>query len=430
MSHAKPTIPVWTAILLSINIVIGSGFFASAQKISIDAGLLAPISWLLAGMLLFPIVAILAKLAQRYPHAGGLYVYSYETLGHSWGFLSGWVYFIGTVIGNVIVMHAFSSTLQKITTIQILLENIHLSGVSFDIFLVLFFASLNLLNIDFLKHIQVLFTALKCIPIALAIGALPFLFKLEHLTSTSISWHGLVSVLPLVLFSYIGIEACCAITNLIDGGAQKASRVLFISFLLIMSIYTLLQFSLLCIHGTAMVDPFMAILPLLTTNQHIVYWGNVLITLALLSSFLGGFYSMFYINNWNLYAIAEKKAIVGAPYFLKTNKNQVPWVCIFAQAALIITFLLMTTDITQLANMDGIGSVLAYLLSALAFLAIYKKSLMGFLAVACCMLFIGICTHNLLQPGTYGIPFLIILALGIVLHTLKYFFDKLQVPEI
>ena len=38
------------------------------------------------------------------------------------------------------------------------------------------------------------------------------------------------------------------------------------------------------------------------------------------------------------------------------HKNQIPWICVLTQAALVIAFLLMTTDITQLANMDGIGS--------------------------------------------------------------------------
>ena len=425
MSHPKsPTIPVWTAILLSINIVIGSGFFASAQKISIDAGLLAPLAWLLAGALLFPIVAILAKLSQRYPEAGGLYVYSYETLGHSWGFITGWVYFIGTVIGNVIVMHAFSGKLQEIPAIAGFLQNIQLQGVGVDMALVSFFALLNLRNIDFLKHVQILFTVLKCIPIVLALGALPFLFKLENLMQTSLNWHGLVIVLPLVLFSYIGIEACCAITDKINGGGAKTSRVLFISFMLIMGIYTLLQCSLLCMHGTAAVDPFTSILPLLTTNTQVIYWGNALIHGALLSSFLGGFYSMFYINNWNLYAIAEKKGILFSDTFLTTNKNQAPWVCILAQVALILTFQLMTTDITQLANMDGIGSVSAYLLSACAFLALYKKSTLGFLAIACCTVFIGICTHNLLQPDTQIVPFLIILFLGIGMHILGSWYNK------
>src|SRR5579862_8567610 len=138
-------IPVWVAILINANIVIGSAFFLHAQKISSATGLIAPIAWLLCGLMLFPLVIILAHLARTYPTAGGIYVYSQKQLGQFWGFVSGWGYFIGTIAANAAVLHAFSTELQKLGLTQNFFAT---SGntLYFDIFLVLIFTLLNLLN--------------------------------------------------------------------------------------------------------------------------------------------------------------------------------------------------------------------------------------------------------------------------------------------
>lgn len=67
-------IPLWIATLININIVVGGGFFLSAHSIFKSCGPLAPLSWILCGILLIPLVRVLAKLSSIYPTAGGLYI--------------------------------------------------------------------------------------------------------------------------------------------------------------------------------------------------------------------------------------------------------------------------------------------------------------------------------------------------------------------
>lgn len=425
MEHIK--IPVWVAVLINVNIVIGSAFFLNASHINYQSGILAPFAWILCGLLLLPLVIVLANLSKHHPSAGGLYAYSFRQLGPVWGVISGWGYFIGTIAANAAVIHAFSKKIQKIDYAhQFFANNTWMSGLSFDVMLIITFTLFNLLNVKFLEGFQIALTVLKAIPLLLIICALPLLFDVKNLMTAKLDLTGLLETIPLVLFAYIGIEACCAITDKIKDGKKNASRVIFISFAIVMSIYAILQLSILCIHGTANTNPFLAILPALTNNQTVITWGNNIIYFAILSSFLGGFYGMFYYNNWNLFAIAQDNHIVGSKKLTQLTRNQVPWACVLTQSFLTILFLIIVQKKAYLIAMSDFGTVIAYLLSTVAFLTI-TKTWAGFFALASCTLLILLCAKNLITSGIhYLIPFLVILLAGLVAHKINEYYKKYE----
>lgn len=412
-------IPLWVAVLININIIIGSAFFLVVPQVSPTGGILAPFAWFLCGLILLPLVFVLAKLAQKFPSAGGLYVYSLERLGPFWGFLSGWSYFIGSTAFNAIVIHAFCQDLQHITRLSSFFKITQLSGLYFDIAVILFFAFLNLLNIKFLEGFQIGLVIFKFIPLLAIIIAVPFFFDLNNLSAAHINFSSFLETIPLVLFAYIGIEACCSITDKLDNKEKNASKVIFISFLLAVSLYTILQLALLLIHGTAQTNSFLDILPKITTNKTLILCGNYFIHLSILLSFLGSFYGMFYFNNWNLYAIAERKNILFSSALTKLNKNQTPWICVIIQASCAILFLIFTRKEYSLAIMGDFGTMIAYFLSVISFLTLYNK-FTGYLALASSLTLIYLCTAKLISYGfTYLIPFLGIILIGLVAHQLN-----------
>ncbi len=376
MSTAIKKIPLSIAILININIVVGGGFFLSSSNIFKTSGRLAPLTWVLCGLLLLPLVQILADLSRLYPTAGGLYVYSKKNLGDFWGFISGWGYFVGTVAGNAIILHAFSDLAQKMGFVLPFAHTFSpaTSQLLFDIFFTILFTAINLANITILERIHVGFTILKTIPIALVLISAFFLFDFSHVIAAPVQPLGLLSSMPIVLFAYLGIEACCAITHQIKDGEKNSARAMLISLGIIIAMYSLVQFGLLGIFGAGNTDPFFSILPKLTSNQSIINLGNLVIKIAILSSYLGGFYGMFYSNSWNLYAIAKEKKIVFSEALTKLNKYQTPWVSILAQAVLVILLLFVArTSVTTLMTMSGLGVVIAYVLSAITYLVIGKK---------------------------------------------------------
>ncbi|MCK4264979.1 amino acid permease [Candidatus Babeliales bacterium] len=421
----KSKISLFLAILININIVIGGGFFLSTKVLSQKSGIFSALAWLMVGIILLPLVLVLAKLSKAHPVSGGLYVYSHKALGPFWGFLSGWGYYVGTAAGNAVILHAFRKLAEEMGLIQPILSLFKISGFGSDIFFIALFATLNLFNIELLGKIEVLFTILKTIPFALVIISSFFLFTTSNITpSHSFGISGMLNSIPIVLFAYVGIEACCAIAHIIKDGKKNTSKAILIAMGIIVSLYTVIQFLIVGIHGPAIIDPFVGIIPKLTNNPILIKWGTHIVGIAILSSFLGGFYSMFYTNNWNLFAMAEENKIPLSKQLLKLNTYKSPWLCIFAQAILIIIFLMITKNIENLMTMSDFGVVIAYLLSTIAFIAMYKSKksqlIVSGLSLLSCSYLLYACFNNLAKSGIlFLLPYLGLLGIGLVGYKVK-----------
>lgn len=423
-----PQIPFWIAVVININIVIGSAFFLGAPRIAALGGVLAPLAWLFCGLLLLPLVLVLARLAQEYPTAGGIYVYSKERLGDIWGFLSGWGYFIGTVAGNAAVIHAFSHQLHQSANISTWLVAWNISDSWVDALLVVVFTLFNLLNVAFFERLQITFTVIKSIPFLLLLVAAPAVCSIPPMSSVSYDIGGLLSGIPFVLFAYIGIEACCAIIDQIKGGHRAGSRAILTSFFIIVSVYTLFQAILVC-SGDSSVNAFFNILPRLTSNQYLIAWGNNIVFCSILASFLAGFYGMFYYNNWNLYAMAQERSIPGSSYISIKNQQGVPWVCVLIQSLLVMAAVFALQTSHALVTVGDFGVLLAYALCVFSALRV-RASFISIAALVSCGVLIYICAQGLWQDGVLAyVPFIVVMFAGVLLYALARLLNLHRSPS-
>jgi APA family basic amino acid/polyamine antiporter len=355
---------------------------------------------------------VLGKLSSVHPVSGGLYVYSKELLSPFWGFVSGWGYFIGTAAGNALIIHAFRNLAVELGF------SFGLQGLWVDVIFIVFFTFLSLFNVEIMGVAQSFFTLLKTIPFfAVIVGAL-YLFKTENIVGTIPSFSSFTSGFPIVLFAYIGIEACCSIGHVIEDGKKNTSRVLLIALGLIIALYTIIQFLIIGIHGTIYANPFTTILQKITTNPFIIGYGNKVIEIAILSSYLGGFYSMFYANSWNLFAMAEEQTLPFSKQLTKLNNYKMPWLCVATQAALVIFFLTLTTQMNVLMVMSDFGIAVAYILSTLSFLVLMRSTkasyTTGILALGACSYLLYVCFTDLASAGlVLLVPYLVLLVLGL-----------------
>ncbi len=413
----QQVIPFWLAVLININIVIGAGFFLVVQKISIASGALAPFAWLLCGILLLPFVNAIAQLSQRFPRAGGIYVFSNELLGDTWGVVSGWAYYLGTVAANACVGHALAEALMQFPGINNYVVAYNIPVLYGDIFVVGLFTLLNLRNIDFLEKAQLLFTSFKMLPLVAMVIALPLLFSWSNVMSGSFEPLSLLPTLPKVFFAYIGIEACCSVMDKIDNAKKNASRLIFTSFAAIVAIYGLLQLAALSIHGTTDVDAFLSLPGLLFSNPVLAGLTNYAIRIGLLASYLAGFYGVFYFNNWNLYTMAKETGIKQIAFLTKLNADQVPWVSVLAQSGLVLSFLLFLHS-DYIYILADAGTVIAYVLTAVAFFA-WQRSLVALLAIISCSSLLYVFGKNLLDSGLVTlIPAILMLVGGVIFYWL------------
>jgi basic amino acid/polyamine antiporter, APA family len=406
------------AILISINIVVGGGFFISSGKVSQECGGFALLIWVACGLLLLPLVKVLSDLSERYPSAGGLYIYSQETFGDFWGFVSGWSYFVGTIAGNAMILYAFADLLTEIFPGLKVVSMIYL-----NLLLVVLFSVSASLEVKILENLNIAFTSLKMIPLVLAAVATPFLFNAKNLALAVIDSSKLIRTVPIALFAYIGIEACCSIAHMIKGKKNSSAKAMMFSMTIIIGIYGIVQFCLLSSLGPVTgQSPFFQIIPKLITDPTVAGYLNFLVKLAILSSFLGGYYAAFYANSWHLYAIAKSKRILLSSLLSKLNKYKAPWSSIAAQAGLTVLILIIgQNNITTLMTMCGFGVVISYFLSVLAFLKIKStfntNPFIGYAAAAGTLFLLAFCINDLVSDGLqYFIPFILVLVVGLVIH--------------
>ena len=409
------TIPFWLAVLININIVIGAGFFLQVQSISRASGALAPVAWLMCGLLLVPLVNALAQLSLKYPRAGGIYIFSREQLGAWWGMVSGWSYYVGTAAANAAVGHALTLAIVDLPWISSVVQQHNVPMLACDAVMIIIFTLFNLRNIDFLENAQLFFTSLKVIPLLALVLALPKLFAWQNVLAGGMPFDSLVPQLPGLLFAFIGIEACCSVMDKVENSKKNAARLIMFSFAAIVAIYAVLQFAVLGVHGSRDVDPFLCLPNLFFQHPGLIAGATLAIRLGLLASYLAGFYGVFYFNNWNLHTMAKETGIVPLRFLTKLNASQVPWVAVLVQSAVVMVFL-ATAQIGTLYVIAGLGTVIAYALSAIAFFA-WRRSASGVLAMLSCLLFFYACGNDLVQNGLMaGLPFVVILLLGLVAY--------------
>ena len=236
---------------------------------------------------------------------------------------------------------------------------------------------------------------------------------------------GLLTSMPIVLFAYLGIEACCAMSHAIENGKRNAARAMLVSLGIIIAIYSITQFGLLGIVGVNSKNPFLEIIPKLTANARIIYFGNTLIKFAILSSYLGGFYGMYYANSWNLYALAKEKTLLFSEKLSVLNRYNTPWTCIIAQGIIAILLLIISSksDLT-LMIMSGFGVVIAYILSTITYFFVTKKTkrnlFIGTMSLVGCSALLILCFNDLAAAGLrYLLPFIALLLSGTVFYQIK-----------
>ena len=108
--NLKKEISLFMATMLVCGNMIGSGVFMLPATLAQLSGPLATIiAWVLttAGSIL--IAMSFANLGSKYPTTGGAYQYTKKAFGEFTGFLSAWLYWNGSWIGNAAIIVALSS---------------------------------------------------------------------------------------------------------------------------------------------------------------------------------------------------------------------------------------------------------------------------------------------------------------------------------
>ena len=136
----KHALSLTSALLINLNIMIGTGIFINTAALSKFAGFLGFVSYLIIMVCILPLIACLIGLIKKYP-SGSFYIYATKNYNSLAGFLAAWAYFTGKLGSAALLVHVFSLLMQ---TLVPCLSSVNI--ICMDAAIIAFFCWLNTLD--------------------------------------------------------------------------------------------------------------------------------------------------------------------------------------------------------------------------------------------------------------------------------------------
>ncbi|MBP3088890.1 amino acid permease [Corynebacterium sp. sy017] len=368
------TVKMWSLVGIIIGSCIGAGIFSLPQNI---ASVAAPgamlIGWFIAGIGMLSVAFVFHILAYRKPHLdSGVYSYVRAGLGDFIGFVSGWGYWLGSVIAQVGYATLFFSTIGHYIP---LFDEDHLFSQAIAVSIltwVIFFGLTR--GIKQAAMMNAITTIAKLLPIFCFIIFVAFLgfswdtFTLDFWGKASGTdvFHQVKGIMLFTVWVFIGVEGASVYSKQARTRADvgKATFIGFFTVLVLLVSIATLSFGVLSQQQlAALPDNSMAAV----LEAVIGPWGGALISLGLCLSVLGAYVS------WQMLC-AEPIVLMAHDGLLprklgKTNPNGSPWVAqlistITIQIWVIVFFCNETTYISMV-QLATIMYLLPYIFSAL-----------------------------------------------------------------
>ncbi|MBT4595244.1 amino acid permease, partial [bacterium] len=232
-------ISVFTAILLSMNVMVGTGILFSPSIMAAKAGNASFLAWPLTALIFLPAVFGVSQISKLIPETGGVYIYSTKILGRFAGFVTGMLSIVGYTLATATVVSALRIAMAQNFPTVIMFQ----SPVAFGIMAIASICMFNLISTQAFGKIQGPATIVKLIPIFLLIAFLPLITR-RWLPIVAPDAMSLPSSLTLAIFSYFGFEYACNIGHHLPN-KRDISKVIFLAFGGTALIYTLFHFGLL-----------------------------------------------------------------------------------------------------------------------------------------------------------------------------------------
>lgn len=400
------TISLQAALLTNLNVMIGVGIFVNTAPLIKQAGPLSPLSYLIVGCIMLPLILAINKLMIR--HKGGnFYTFGAENLSPIWGFISSWSYFIGKLASCSLMIHFFSSLIQNIFP---QLNIIPTLGLDFLAILILTF--LNCLNTTIGTRIQLIIFLLKISPIIFIILAGIWLADLSNWSYQAGPINNLLPTIPLVVYAFTGFEATCSLASCLKNPEKNGPKAILGAFGIVVLVTIFYQFWSFMIAGNSLAhaqsfsDAFAILARNISSNSatqtKLAYF---LQTAASVSAF-GAAYGVFYSNNRNVYSLAQQGHLIFSRYFMHLNSHQIPWLAVWVQAFFCTLYLLVTRgNNLPLQQLGAIGCTLAYLISCLGLIKHgFKRNFIGILGLLSSLFLLGLSLLSAFKSTSFAIP--------------------------
>ena len=229
MAHAKK-IGLATAIIVSMNAMIGAGIFSVPSALGSLVGPAALLTYVIVIGAVWCMGGAMARLAQHYPQEGSFYTYARQWGGHYVGLLAAGLYFLGLIIGMGHLTHTMGLYLTHYFP--------GLSAFGLGAIVLIFLTLLNVIGVKLSQWGQFILIGATLFPLA----AITFLCLTHGSASNFVpfipfGWHSIFAATRVVIFGFFGFECAASLFNVLENPQKNIPKALVWSIILVGLLY-------------------------------------------------------------------------------------------------------------------------------------------------------------------------------------------------
>src|SRR5215471_18680689 len=233
---------LWDVLLFNIAAVLGPRWIAAAAHNGTSSISL----WIIAALFFFvPSALVITELSTRYPHEGGLYVWSKEAFGDFHGFVAGWTYWVFTFFyfpGLLTASAAMGAYIGGAATGHLAQNRTFILVGSLLILCVAVWFNIIGLNIG--KWLQNAGGVGTYVPLLMLVAVAFFIWQ-KYGSQTHFTWSNIlpiwnwdrVNFWPNIFFAFTGLELASAMSEEVKNPHKTFPRAILGSGALIAVIY-------------------------------------------------------------------------------------------------------------------------------------------------------------------------------------------------
>ncbi|MDU2683149.1 MAG: amino acid permease [Clostridium sp.] len=239
--HMKKEITLFMATMLVCGNMIGSGVFMLPATLAEVSGPLATmIAWIITTIGSILIAISFANLGSKYPSTGGAYQYTKEAFGEFAGFLSAWLYWNGSWIGNAAIIVALASYSAAIIPAL----NNPLASIIYTSSILWIFTIINIVGVKKAGKIQSFVTVFKIVFFGLFVVVAFLNFDSANFLPLMPEGKGLESI-PLAatstLWAFVGLESATVTAGEISNPEKNVKKSTIYGMIISSIIYILIS---------------------------------------------------------------------------------------------------------------------------------------------------------------------------------------------
>lgn len=300
MEEVKKGLSAWQLMMLALGTVIGGSFFLGSSVAIHAAGPSVIIAYIIGGIMVYYILFALSEMTVANPDPGSFRTYASKVFGPGAGFVVGWVYWMGMVLGMSSEATAASILLRQWA------PSIPVAWVGSAI--IIGVTLLNLLGADKLSRLESGLAAIKLLTIVSFIVAavliITGLFRGTPGAGPGVTFRegfmpggvkGIAGSLLIVMFAYAGFEIIGLAASEAQDPKKTVLRAISGTVTALVGLYLLSVISIIFLIPTAELgvnnSPMVAAL-----NRRGIGWAgtalNVVLITAILSTMLAAMFGL------------------------------------------------------------------------------------------------------------------------------------------